>query len=389
MNPPTATTPTSTAATSTDTAGPSPTAVRRRLPAGYGYEWARFVDWCTATDHQALPAHPVTVAEFLGDHPAPPATQRRRLAAVTAAHTTAGHPSPARATAIRAVLHPTPDSAGEEAAATAAAVVGRARVVADVLTHLPSVGWPHGLFGRRDALLLVLTHHAHLGPAAATRLHRRDVTVTPARELAVTLGPFDRVLLPPDPDPRRCPACVHRRWTDVLTATDADPTRRTLRAALHTGIPPAPDSPHPCTRPTPAWTREAGGFPLLTAVDGWGWLPWEGNGLTPKAAAGLVRAHLTGAPPAHRTLRIPPAPGTEPTDDPTPPPPPAPTTTPAQRAAHAAAALQRRRDDQTALTAASDALAGLDARVQQLLQQTLDLLDDPTPPPPPGRAPRR
>jgi len=66
---------------------------------------------------------------------------------------------------------------------------------------------------------------------------------------------------------------------------------------------------------------------------------------------------------------------------PAPPPPPVPATTPAQRAAQAAAALRRRRDDRAAMTRASDALTGLDARVQQLLQRTLDLLDDTAPPP--------
>lgn len=350
------------------------------MPAGYAYEWNRFTDWCAAVDATSMPAHPVTVAEFLDDHPAPPATQRRRLAAVTAAHTAAGHPSPARASVIRALLHPaTTDPA--DTGTTAA----RDGLVTDVIRHLPSVGWPHGLFGRRDALLLVLTHHAHLGPTAAVRLHRADVTTTTDRELAVTTGPFDRVVLPPTDDSRTCPACVHRRWAQVLASTDADPTRRTLRAALHTAPGPGPDSPHPCTSPLPPPAGEVGGYPLLTSVDGWGWLPWEGTGLTARNAAHLVTAHLTGAPPAHRTLKVPvPAgdhPMTAPAPPPPPPPPPVPATTPAQRAAQAAEALRRRRDDQAAMARASDALTGLDARVQQLLQRTLDLLDDTAPPP--------
>lgn len=201
------------------------------MPAGYAYEWNRFTDWCAAVDATSMPAHPVTVAEFLDDHPAPPATQRRRLAAVTAAHTAAGHPSPARASVIRALLHPaTTDPA--DTGTTAA----RDGLVTDVIRHLPSVGWPHGLFGRRDALLLVLTHHAHLGPTAAVRLHRADVTTTTTdRELAVTTGPFDRVVLPPTDDSRTCPACVHRRWAQVLASTDADP--------------PAGPSGRPCTPP--------------------------------------------------------------------------------------------------------------------------------------------
>jgi hypothetical protein len=369
-----------TAPSGNDAAAHSPGPHRRRLPAGYGYEWARFVDWCAATDHTPLPAHPVTVAEFLDDHPAPPGTQRRRLAAVTAAHSAAGHPSPARAAAIRALLHPvTGGLDGQQGAATADQT---RQLVDDVLTHLPTVSWPHGLFGRRDALLLLLTHHARLGPTAAVRLRRGDLTTTPDRHLAITTGPFDQVLLPPNPDTRRCPACIHRRWAQVLTSTDADQTRRTLRATLHTGTPPGPDSPHPCTRPGPAWSADGAGYRLLTAVDGWGWLPWEGTGLTPKAAAGIVTAHLTGAPPAHRTLRVPAPAGEQAPAAAAPPPPPTlPATTAADRAAQAAAALLRRRTDVQALTAASDNLAGLDTRLQELLQRTLDLLADTTPPP--------
>lgn len=38
---------------------------------GYRYQWALFVDWCAAADASALPASPVTLAEFLDDNPPP------------------------------------------------------------------------------------------------------------------------------------------------------------------------------------------------------------------------------------------------------------------------------------------------------------------------------
>ncbi len=383
----TTTAPTATAAAG---AGHSPTTeppAPPGLPAGYAYEWARFVDWCTATDTTALPAHPVTVAEFLHDHPAPPPTQRRRLAAVTAAHTTAGHPSPARAAAIRALLHPVASTDGQQAAGAA-----RPQAGGDVLSGLASTGWPHGLFGRRDALLVLLTG-AGLGPAAAVRLHRADLTTTADGQLQITTGPFDRVLLPPARDTRRCPGCVHRRWTDVLDAVHTDPTRRTLRATLHATTAPTADSPHPCAQPPAAapsaLAGDLGGL-LLTRIDGWGWLPWEDHtGLTPKAAARIVHAHRTGAPPTHRALPAPDPGAADPGDQDeaaatTPPPPAVPHSTAADRAARAAAAARRRRADLDTLTAATDALTGLDARLQDLLQRTLDLLDDPATTPKPG-----
>ncbi len=372
---------TTTAPTAAAVAGHSPTTAPSAAPgltAGYAYEWARFVDWCTATDTTALPASPVSVAEFIGDHPAPPGTQRRRLAAVTAAHTAAGHPSPARAAAIRALLHPQPATADQADGAAGPQAGG------DLLTGLASTGWPHGLFGRRDALLL-LTTQAGLGPAAAVRLHRSDLTTTADGHLEVRTGPFDRVVLPPAADTRSCPGCVHRRWTDVLDAVHTDPTRRTLRATLHTATAPTATSPHPCAQPRPE--RPAGATTdgeldglLLTRIDGWGWLPWADQGaLTAKAAARIVHAHRTGAPPTHRHL---PAPAPDPADQDeevatTPPPPVVPQSTAADRADRAAAAARRRRADLDALTAATDALTGLDARLQDLLQRTLDLLDDP------------
>ncbi|MER2206630.1 MAG: hypothetical protein ABS980_21895, partial [Rhodococcus sp. (in: high G+C Gram-positive bacteria)] len=44
------------------------------------HTWALFFDWCAATDRPSLPAAPSTLAEFLADHPASVATQRRRVA---------------------------------------------------------------------------------------------------------------------------------------------------------------------------------------------------------------------------------------------------------------------------------------------------------------------
>ncbi len=389
----TTTTPTTPAASGTDHSPTTALSGPPGLPAGYAYEWARFLDWCTATDTTALPASPLTVAEFIGDHPAPPPTQRRRLAAVTAAHTAAGHPSPARAAAIRALLHPLASADGQQADDQAeGAARSQAAAGDELLTGLPSTGWPHGLFGRRDALLLLLTG-AGLGPAAAVRLHRADVTTTPGGQLEVRTGPFDRVLLPPAADTRRCPGCVHRRWTDVLDAVHTDPTRRTLRATLHAATAPTADSPHPCAQPPaerpPAATADGGelGGLLLTRIDGWGWLPWEDQGaLTAKAAARIIHAHHTGTPPTHRALPAPaPDPGDQ--DQPaatTPPTPAVPHSTVADRAARAAAAARRRRADLDTLTAATDTLTGLDARLQALLQRTLDLLDDPATTPRPG-----
>jgi hypothetical protein len=341
-------------------------------PAGYDYEWARFTDWCVATDQPALPAHPITLAEYLDEHPAGLATQRRRLAAITRAHTTHGHPSPAQATAIRALLHPaSSDPAGGE-------VEVWRESVTDLVAALPTSGWPHGLFGRRDSLLLVLTQLAQLSPTQISRLRRRDLHTDPTGQLHVTTSPWDTTTLPRGDDPRSCPGCIYRRWAWIGEITDRYPSVRTLRDALRRTTPVTPGGPHRCSTPTspdatdivPAAPDER---PLLTPIDSWGYQPLHPTALSAKAISELTTAHLHGTAAPHRTL----PPPTQ-IDDRTaaaPEPAPTPRPSPAQEGARAAALRARRQHDHERLTEATTALAGIDDRIQDLLQRTLALLD--------------
>ncbi|WP_241032071.1 hypothetical protein [Rhodococcus pseudokoreensis] len=131
------------------------------VPRRYQHDWALFADWCAACDHRALPAHP----SVLADHPAAAGTQRRRVTAINAVHTGAGLPAPGRAEAIRQLLN--------AARADRLARVGER--VAHVVPRIPVTGWPGGLFGRRDALILTLAA-AGLGFEQIARLRRTDVT---------------------------------------------------------------------------------------------------------------------------------------------------------------------------------------------------------------------
>lgn len=62
--------------------------------AGYAADWALFTDWCTAADHQALPATAGTVVLFLTENPAAVATLARRVTAIAHLHRRYGQPSP-------------------------------------------------------------------------------------------------------------------------------------------------------------------------------------------------------------------------------------------------------------------------------------------------------
>ncbi|WP_415976681.1 hypothetical protein [Rhodococcus sp. 077-4] len=150
---------------------------RSTQPTAYRYEWLLFVDWCIAVDIDPLQATPAVLAEFLGDHPASDAVQLRRVSAVNRAHLDAGHSPPGRVTSLRLAL----DSARADR------VSRRAALYSALTTALPSTGSTEALFGRRDAVLLLLAG-AGLSYRAIAALDRSDIDTvddvdrrTPAR----------------------------------------------------------------------------------------------------------------------------------------------------------------------------------------------------------------
>jgi site-specific recombinase XerD len=71
----------------------------------YDSDLRQFGAWCDEHGLDALPAVPLTVARYLADVQVElkPSTLRRRLAAISVAHQLAGHPTPTRDPAVRAV----------------------------------------------------------------------------------------------------------------------------------------------------------------------------------------------------------------------------------------------------------------------------------------------
>ncbi|WP_432793589.1 hypothetical protein [Rhodococcus ruber] len=253
-----------------------------RIPARYRHDWALFTDWCTATDHSPIPADPATLALFLREHPAALATQRRRLSAINTVHTRHGYPPPGRSETVRRRLD--------------TARAARLDRLAERLLHraieLPTTGWPSGLFGRRDALLLVLasTGMAFTGLA---RLRRSDINVGDDILVVIT-GEGQRFRLPPDPETGQNPAAaVYQRWAEVHAFLDRYPGTHLLR--------------HHLTDPTEIITdpldAEQGRQPLLCPIDRWGHLP-HGQSMTAQSVSALVRAHLSGRAPLRKTLSV-------------------------------------------------------------------------------------
>ncbi|MFE2124167.1 hypothetical protein ACFW9U_26350 [Rhodococcus aetherivorans] len=253
-----------------------------RIPARYRHDWALFADWCTATDQHPLPATPEALAVFLREHPVAPATQRRRVSAINTVHTRHGHPAPGRTETVRRQLD-----------AARAQRLGR---LAELLhwraAELPTMGWPGGLFGRRDALLLTLAATG-MPFAQLARLCRGDVTVD-AGTLVATTTDGERFRLPPESGSGASPAVpVYRRWAEILAFLDAYPNTDLL--AQHLTDPVAVE-----VELTDRQARQ----PLLSPIDRWGHLPLMPQPMTAQSIASLVRDHLSGQVRARAPLPL-------------------------------------------------------------------------------------
>ncbi|MDO1481578.1 hypothetical protein [Rhodococcus ruber] len=244
-----------------------------RIPTRYRHDWALFTDWCTATDHSPIPAHPDTLALFLREHPAVVATQRRRISAINTVHTRHGYPPPGRSETVRRRL----DTARAARLDQLAALLHRRAA------QLPTTGWPGGLFGRRDGLLLVLAATG-MPFAQLARLRRGDVTVDAGTLVATTNG-GERFRLPPESGTSENAAVmVYYRWAEVQAFLDAYPNTDLL--AQHLTDPVEVDL---C-----ALTVQQARQPLLTPIDRWGHLPLMPQPMTAQSVAAIVRDQLSG-----------------------------------------------------------------------------------------------
>lgn len=313
--------------------------------AAYRRNWQLFADWCAATGHQALPATADTVTDFARAAGSAPSTERRFRAAIADAHRRAGHVPPGVPVAQRS--HPFPG-------VDVQAVLGR----------IPVWGWPAGLFGRRDAMLVVARVQAGLTLAQTAALTVEQVSVDENQVLHLP-----GVQLTPTEIPQTCPACVWLRWRSMLVhmrrfTPAAVLARRLYRSDVV--------EEHRCASTS---TQQVSG-PVLVPINQWGAPPLPLQPATARTITALTTAHTGSAPPRHPTRTPPP-------EDPPPPPAlsaspavhgPVDVRTPAQ--IHSDGLAARHRDHTTLqdLTVDFDALeaatAHLQRRVDELLRQT-------------------
>src|ERR1700738_5317841 len=234
------------------------------------HTWSLFVDWCAATGNVALPAQPETLAEFLADHPAQVSTHRRRVTAINSVHRQGGLPEPGRSQAIHAAL----------ATRRHERLQAAADILDESIRQLPINGWPHGLFGRRDAMILTLVA-AGLRYAEIARLRRGDVR-RHGHELVIDSDRTWRLGTDGDPGVRG-PAAVHDRWSRVQEILDGFPTIRMLADYFEHPPEAAAD------RPAPFLSVAAGGQPLIVRIDRWGYTPLRPTPMTEQSIAAITR----------------------------------------------------------------------------------------------------
>lgn len=168
-------------------------------------EWRQFMRWAHAIDQLELSGggYPAdAVLAYLDENPGTPGVQRNRVTALNAAHYRMGWPIPGHSEAVRRALNPTRTTR-----------LGNLRARADrTLRQLPTTGWPEGLRGRRDAVILLLGT-AGLRWAHIAGISQGQVRVT---DTAVIVGPQPLVELPATHEPETCPVAIFRRWQAVL-----------------------------------------------------------------------------------------------------------------------------------------------------------------------------
>lgn len=316
--------------------------------------WALFTDWCAGADHIALPAAPATLAQFIAENPAALSTQRRRITTVNTAHRAAGRPAPGSANTIRRIVNkPRADRLSSLEA-----------VVSEIIPRLPTFGWTGGLFGRRDALLLLLAS-AGLRFEQISTLRRTDIHID--GEVLIIDGVHPIRLDPATYQQSLNPVAVYERWAQILEFLDRTPSTRLLAEHLDAHALPTSELSSGATG-TVVGGKQSG--PLFTAIDRWGHIPIAGSPLTAQSIASIITAHLENQAPPHRSYSRRPRHSDTPDLD-------EPEVFPeiVLDDTYYESGLEARRAAHTALTDVSAALDDVEDRADEILRKLLAVLD--------------
>lgn len=210
--------------------------VRHRVRApntvrAYRADWADFTAWAESHSLQPLPAGLETVARYIAELVArgrKASTIQRRLSAISQAHDAAGHESPARHAAVRALWSGIRRTIGTVPESKAPVLVPELRAMVDVL--------PHTMAGLRDRALLLLGFAGGLRRSELVALDAEDVEqrregfVITVRPPAVGRGGVVRkVVIPYGSHLATCPVRAVQAWLERSGIVSGPLFRRVTR----------------------------------------------------------------------------------------------------------------------------------------------------------------
>lgn len=247
------------------------------------HRWRLYADWCAATGHPPLPTDPATVLAFLRACPAAPATQAARIREINRRAQAEGHPPLPATPELDRLARRTTRQDHEQPCRF------NSTQVETVLTALPVRGWPEGLVGRRDALLLHLIARDGWTRRQVLSLRLSDLTLDAGEGTAkITLRGSAERPVERAGEPSRCPACIAARWARAarLAANAGRNATREQLAAMPVS-PASLEARHDCTRPLPLLKQDG---PLFPAIDKHGWPAPQA--LTRRAVTAIVQGRL-------------------------------------------------------------------------------------------------
>ncbi|WP_241483847.1 hypothetical protein [Rhodococcoides fascians] len=237
--------------------------------------------------------------------------------------------------------------------------IGRAAHYQAIAAALPTSGSTAALFGRRDAVLLLLAG-AGMSYKAIAELEQSDISVDGA---SIWIGGRHRIRSDPHQVTGFQPVAVWERWNTVLRFSDRYPSTMLLSGHLQRNT--FPDM--------MALPHRSG--PVAVPIDRWGHLPLPAAPMTAAEIGSVIAAHRTGLSPQHPPGRsvsrssaavehVQPAVAEN-----------APVS-PELDSGYYRAGIDARRRAHATLTDVPDVVDDVEDRIEALLQRTLDLLGD-------------
>jgi site-specific recombinase XerD len=191
----------------------------------YASDWSDFTEWCRHHGLPSLPASPETVALYLTDcaKGLKTSTLQRRLSTISQAHKAAGHESPTKHAAVRAVWQGIKRTKGTVMVGKTPTLIADLRIMVE---HLP--GREEGkLLAVRDRALLLLGFAGAMRRSELVGLDVDDVVET-GDGLIVTIrrsktdqeGAGRKIGIPYGSSPLTCPVRALREWLAVGSIAD-------------------------------------------------------------------------------------------------------------------------------------------------------------------------